>query len=80
MVHYTFLSEPRTDRLVLEPKSENKAVIAVFMMADFHKETVRLFPPKTISSRSSQEFDFPYKRSTMLLNSRERFFGRPVLP
>jgi len=64
-VHYMFLAEPRTKRVLLEPKSTNAAVIAVATMSEFHKEV---------------EFDFPYKRSTLLLNTRERFFRRAVLP
>jgi len=65
MVHYVFISEPRTRRMMLEPKTENKAVRAISTFAEFHQEI---------------EFEFPYKRSALLVNPRERFFRREALP
>ncbi|KAF8149406.1 acyl-CoA N-acyltransferase [Crassisporium funariophilum] len=59
LVHYIFLADPRTDRVIGEPSESNRAIMKVALNAGFHVETV---------------FDFPYKRSAMILNPRDRFF------
>ncbi|KAF8149405.1 acyl-CoA N-acyltransferase [Crassisporium funariophilum] len=59
LLHYIFLADPRTDRVVGEPSENNKAIVKVAINSGFHIETV---------------FDFPYKRSVMVLNPRAKFF------
>ncbi|KAJ3501146.1 hypothetical protein NLJ89_g9471 [Agrocybe chaxingu] len=59
LVHYIFLADPRTDRVLGEPDQENTAIIKVALNSGFHIQTI---------------IDFPYKRSAMVLNPREKFF------
>ncbi|KIJ64046.1 hypothetical protein HYDPIDRAFT_91251 [Hydnomerulius pinastri MD-312] len=62
--HYLFLADPRTERVIGEPKADNAAIIQVSLDATMHIATV---------------FDFPYKRSAMTVLPRERFFKFDVL-
>ncbi|KAF5328742.1 hypothetical protein D9619_011583 [Psilocybe cf. subviscida] len=60
LVHYCFLADPRTERVMGEPNQGNLAIQKTCLKAGYHVESV---------------FDFPYKRSTLVLNPRGRFFG-----
>lgn len=40
LVHYIFLADPRTDRVIGEPSEENAAIIKVADNAGFHLQTV----------------------------------------
>ncbi|KDR67514.1 hypothetical protein GALMADRAFT_258134 [Galerina marginata CBS 339.88] len=60
LVHYLFLADPRTDRVAGEPRESNEAIFKVALHSGFHWQTT---------------FDFPYKRSALLLNPREKFFN-----
>jgi len=62
--HYIFLADPRTDNAIGEPKLSNGPIVQVALGTKMHIETV---------------FDFPYKRSVLLLVPRERFFKEDVL-
>lgn len=57
--HYVYLAEPRTQRLVLEPRHDNQRLLR-------HLERLGL-------SRL-REFDFPHKRACLVMGQRERFF------
>ena len=59
MMHYMLLDEPRTMRLVGEPRSSGHKIIAYEIEHGFHID-------KTI--------DFPHKRAALVLCSRENFF------
>ncbi|KAF8656962.1 hypothetical protein AX16_002317 [Volvariella volvacea WC 439] len=59
IAHYLFLSDSRTQLVIGEPKEANIPINKVAFASSFHMQTV---------------FDFPYKRSTLLINTRERFF------
>ncbi|KAF5328745.1 hypothetical protein D9619_011584 [Psilocybe cf. subviscida] len=61
LLHYIFLADPRTDRVVGEPSVTNIGIAKVAVNSGFHFETV---------------FDFPYKRSNLIFNPRDRFFRR----
>ncbi|KAF9459716.1 acyl-CoA N-acyltransferase [Collybia nuda] len=65
LVHYIFLADARTERVIGEPKETNVAMIKTAVNASFHVHTT---------------IDFPYKRSVLLLNPRERFFKSDKLP
>ncbi|BES86907.1 N(6)-hydroxylysine O-acetyltransferase [Pectobacterium araliae] len=57
--HYLWLDEPRTTRLVAEPRFDNQRLFRHLPVAGF--ETLK-------------EFDFPHKRSRLVMSSRDRFF------
>lgn len=57
--HYAYLAEPRTTRLVLEPRHDNRRLFR-------HLERLGL-------SRL-RDFDFPHKRASLVMGHRERFF------
>ncbi|KAL1943902.1 hypothetical protein VTO73DRAFT_3720 [Trametes versicolor] len=57
--HFLFLSDPRTERVIGEPKATNDAVIKLSVAVEMNLNTI---------------FDFPYKRSVMTWLPRERFF------
>ncbi|KAH9852485.1 acyl-CoA N-acyltransferase [Lenzites betulinus] len=57
--HFLFLSDPRTERVIGEPKAVNEAVIKLSLAVEMNLNT---------------KFDFPYKRSVMTWLPRERFF------
>ncbi|KAF9050491.1 acyl-CoA N-acyltransferase [Panaeolus papilionaceus] len=59
LVHLIFLMDPRTVRVVGEPNHENAAIAIVAGQAGFHVVN---------------KIDFPYKRSLLLLNPRDKFF------
>ncbi len=60
VVHYLFLDDPRTLKVMAEPRSDNKKVL----------QYVDSFPVW----RRIKEFDFPHKRAVLLECTRERLF------
>ncbi|GAA5171350.1 GNAT family N-acetyltransferase [Modicisalibacter zincidurans] len=58
--HYAYLAEPRTRRLVLEPRHDNARLFR-------HLERLGL--------HAQRDFDFPHKRATLAMGRRERFFS-----
>jgi RimJ/RimL family protein N-acetyltransferase len=61
LMHYLFLDEPRTQRVVAEPRADNDKMIGYMQGQRFHCE---------------KEFDFPHKRAALMVLGRERFFER----
>lgn len=61
LVHYLFLDDPRTQRVVAEPRADNDKMIGYMQHRRFHCE---------------KEFDFPHKRAALMVLGRERFFDR----
>lgn len=61
LVHYLFLDDPRTQRVVAEPRADNGKMIGYMHDQCFHCD---------------KEFDFPHKRAALLILGRERFFER----
>lgn len=61
LVHYLLLSDPRTERVVSEPRADNAKMIAYLEQAGFVK---------------MKEFDFPHKRAALMLLQRADFFER----
>ena len=64
LVHYLFLDDPRTQRVVAEPRADNAKMIGYMHDQCFHCE---------------KEFDFPHKRAALMILGRERFFDRCTL-
>lgn len=64
VAHFLFLDEPRTQRLVCEPRADNERMIAHLQQQGFYRQ---------------KDFDFPHKRAALMLLERERFFDRCVL-
>lgn len=58
--HYLYLDEPRTTRIVAEPRFDNQRLFRHLSSAGF--DTVK-------------EFDFPHKRSRLIMSQRHRFFS-----
>ncbi|MBO9665243.1 MAG: acetyltransferase [Bdellovibrio sp.] len=58
--HYLFLEEPRTRKIMAEPRSDNKRIIRYI-------ETFTAW-------KKLKEFDFPHKRAALLECRREAFF------
>jgi acetyl CoA:N6-hydroxylysine acetyl transferase len=61
LVHYLFLDDPRTQRVVAEPRADNAKMTGHMQNQRFHCE---------------KEFDFPHKRAALMVLGRERFFDR----
>lgn len=61
MSHYLFLDEPRTQRIVAEPRVDNHKLHAYMFRQGFAK---------------LKEFDFPHKRSAMMVLEREAYFDQ----
>lgn len=61
LVHYLFLDDPRTQRIVAEPRADNAKMIGYLQGQRFYCE---------------REFDFPHKRAALMVLGRERFFER----
>ncbi|MBB3104791.1 GNAT family N-acetyltransferase [Azomonas macrocytogenes] len=59
LAHYLFLDDPRTQRIVAEPRADNERMINYMIKNRFH---------------CCREFDFPHKRAALMLMSRESFF------
>lgn len=64
LTHYLFLDDPRTRRVVAEPRADNARMIGHMQGLGFYRE---------------KEFDFPHKRAALMAISRERFFDRCTL-
>lgn len=64
LVHYLFLDEPRTNRIVSEPRSDNDRMIGHLMNTGFSR---------------LRDFNFPHKRAALMSLARERFFDHCVL-
>ncbi|MEQ2026892.1 GNAT family N-acetyltransferase [Xenorhabdus szentirmaii] len=64
LTHYLYLDEPKTTRIVAEPRFDNQRLFRHLPTAGY----------KTI-----KEFDFPHKRSRLIMNQRHDFFGREML-
>lgn len=60
VTHYLFLDEPRTRKLMAEPRSDNTAMLK-------YVETFKAW-------KKLKEFDFPHKRAALLEVKREAFF------
>ncbi|MDD0974693.1 GNAT family N-acetyltransferase [Pseudomonas fontis] len=61
LVHYLFLDDPRTQRVVAEPRADNAKMIGYMQDQCFYCE---------------KEFDFPHKRAALMMLGREQFFER----
>ncbi len=61
LVHYLFLDDPRTQRVVAEPRADNSKMIGYLQARRFYRE---------------KEFDFPHKRAALMVLGREQFFER----
>ncbi|WPN45855.1 GNAT family N-acetyltransferase [Pseudomonas sp. P8_241] len=61
LVHYLFLDESRTQRVVAEPRADNAKMIGYMQDQGFHCE---------------KEFDFPHKRAALMVLGRKDFFDR----
>ncbi|EMX6778063.1 N(6)-hydroxylysine O-acetyltransferase, partial [Escherichia coli] len=59
VTHYLLLNEPRTQRTVLEPRIDNQRLFRHLEPAGY---------------RTIKEFDFPHKRSRMVMADRHHFF------
>ena len=64
LTHYLFLDDPRTQRVVAEPRADNAKMIGHMQSQGFHCE---------------KAFDFPHKRAALMVLGRERFFDRCAL-
>lgn len=64
LTHYLFLDDPRTQRVVAEPRADNAKMIGHMQAQGYHK---------------AKEFDFPHKRAALMVQSREVFFERCCL-
>lgn len=61
VTHYLFLEEPRTRKIMAEPRSDNVKILRYI---------------ETFSAwKNLREFDFPHKRACLLECKREAFFG-----
>ena len=59
VTHYLFLDEPRTERVVGEPRAAHQKMLSYCADVGFVKV---------------KEFDFPHKRAALVMCERERFF------
>ncbi len=64
LTHFLFLDDPRTQRVVAEPRADNARMIGHMHSAGFYCQ---------------KEFDFPHKRAALMAIERERFFDRCAL-
>ena len=60
LTHYLFLNEPRTERVVAEPRYDNQRLFRHLPLAGY---------------QTLKEFDFPHKRSRLVMSTRQRFFS-----
>jgi acetyl CoA:N6-hydroxylysine acetyl transferase len=61
--HYLFLDDPRTQRLVIEPRADNRKMIRSLSRCGY---------------ACIEEFDFPHKRAMLGMLLRERFFDEAI--
>lgn len=59
VTHYLFLRDPRTQRVMLEPRVDNKVFLSYLTKHGYSIE---------------KEFNFPHKRAALVTISREKFF------
>ncbi|MFC3396681.1 GNAT family N-acetyltransferase [Brenneria rubrifaciens] len=59
LTHYLYLDAPQTGRIVAEPRADNQRLFRHLPEAGY---------------RTVKEFDFPHKRSRLILNQRHAFF------
>lgn len=59
LCHFAFLADPRTQRVVCEPSHDNRRQLSNFDRSGFAR---------------IKSFDFPHKRATLVMLSREHFF------
>ena len=64
LTHYLFEDEPRTQRVVAEPRADNDKMISYMQSQGYH---------------CVKEFDFPHKRAALMMQSREDFFEGRLL-
>lgn len=64
LVHYLFLDEQRTQRIVCEPRADNARMIQHLQALGFAKH---------------KTFDFPHKRAALMVLEREAFFAHCTL-
>lgn len=64
VMHYMFLDDPRTRRIMAEPRADNQLVL----------KYVELIP----GWKFIKEFDFPHKRAALLMAKREDFFAEAL--
>jgi acetyl CoA:N6-hydroxylysine acetyl transferase len=64
-LHFLFLDDPRTRRIMAEPRHDNQKVLK--------------YAEESIGWKQIKIFDFPHKRAVLLENSREVFFGGNAL-
>lgn len=61
VLHYMFLDDPRTKRIVGEPRASNDKLIGYLLRCGFYRQ---------------KEFNFPHKRAAMTILEREAFFDQ----
>ena len=61
--HYLFLDDPRTQRLVIEPRIDNAKMLRSLARSGYALE---------------KTFDFPHKRAMLGTLTRERFFNESL--
>lgn len=64
LTHYAFLDDPRTRKVVAEPRADNAKMIAYMQALGYYRE---------------KDFDFPHKRAALMAIGRERFFAGSAL-
>jgi RimJ/RimL family protein N-acetyltransferase len=64
--HFVFLDDPRTRRLIGEPRADNQALLK--------------YVERTPGWTKIKEFDFPHKRAALIVCDRDDFFDRVVFP
>lgn len=64
-LHFLFLDDPRTRRVMAEPRHDNQKVLK--------------YAQESVGWKKVKIFDFPHKRAWLLENSRELFFGGNAL-
>lgn len=60
LMHYLFLDEPRTQRIVGEPRVDNERFIRILQQHGFERR---------------KDFDFPHKRAALMVLERQTFLG-----
>lgn len=64
LTHYAFLDDPRTRKVVAEPRADNAKMIGYMQQLGYYRE---------------KDFDFPHKRAALMAIGRERFFDGGAL-
>lgn len=66
LLHQIFLEDPRTERVMGEPRADNQVLLR-------HTQSV-------VSFKKMKEFDFPHKRAALMQCERDAFFELVSLP